>query len=352
VEAGYQQEISDVNSAGGVQVDGKKDKLKLVVLNNASNPSTAGDQARELVRQDHAVALLGFTTPQIVTPTAVAAEQLQVPFVTSLTPVEAFTSGDKDGWKYSWDFFFDEKQQAATVAKALAAAKSNKKVVLFTDNEPDGLVERPLYEAAFKAAGLDVVGDYIFPVGTSSYSSFLADAKAKGAELLAGQLAPADGAALWKQLTSSSFRPQAAFLANASDTDNWWKPLGSSAQDTLSEGFWSPSEATALQLAKITSTLGKKYAGNPDYSPAAVAYAVAEVLTDAISRAASTDPHKLSTAIGQSHAQTTAGLITFNPSTHTGVTPYYVTQWQNGKVVQVQPPASGVTYQQPAAGLG
>jgi len=352
VKAGYEQEIADVNAAGGAQVDGKHDKLKLVVLDNASNPSTASDQARELVRQDHAVALLGFTTQQIVTPTALAAEQLRIPLVTSLMPVEAFASANKDGWKYSWDFFFDEKQQAATVAKALAEVQSNKKVVLFTDNEPDSVVERPFYEAAFKAAGLDVVGDYIFPVGTTNYSSFLASAKAKGAQLLAGQLAPADGLALWKQVKSFNFHPRAAFLANASDAASWWKSLGTSAQDTLAEGFWSPSEATAAQLDKIRPTLGKKYAGNPDYPPAAVAYAVAEVLTDAISRAASTDPSKLNAAIGQSHVQTTAGLINFKLSTHTSVTPYYITQWQNGQLVQVQPPVSGITYQQPTAGLG
>ena len=79
---------------------------------------------------------------------------------------------------------------------------------------------------------------------------------------------------------------------------------------------------------------------------------MAEVLTDAISRAGSTDPNKLNTAIGQSHVQTTAGLITFSPKTHTGVTPYYISQWQSGRLVQVQPPVSGVTYQQPTAGLG
>jgi branched-chain amino acid transport system substrate-binding protein len=349
VKAGYEQEIADVNAAGGVTVGGRKDKLKLVVLDNASNPATASEQASELVRHDHAVALLGSTTSQIVTPTAVVAEQLRVPFVTSLAPVEAFASGDKTGWKYSWDFFFNENQQAATAAKALAAAKSNKKVVLFTDSEADAVVERPLYKAAFKAAGLDVVGDYTFPAGTTKYSSFIADAKAKGAQLLAGQLTPADGVALWKQLKSFSFRPQAAFLPNASGA---WQSLGTIAQDTLSEGFWSPTEATAAQLAKITPTLGKKYGSNPNYSPAAVAYAVAEVVTGAISRAGSTAPSKLNTAIGQSHVQTTAGLITFNPTTHTGVTPYYITQWQSDQLVQIQPPVSGITYQQPTAGLG
>ena len=351
-EAGYKQEVADVNAAGGVTVGGKKEQLKLVVLNNASNPTTADEQASELVKKDHAVALLGATAAPIVTLTALEAEQLHVPFVTSLAPVEGFTNGDKEGWQYSWDFFFNENQQATTAAKALAAATSNKKVVLFTDSEPDGIVERPLYTAAFAAAGLDVVGNYTFPAGTTDYSSYIADAKAKGAQLLAGQLTTADGVALWKQLKSSGFHPRAAYLADAADTNSWWQELGSTAQDTLSEGFWSPSQATPAQLAKITPTLGKQYAGSPGYAAAAVAYATAEIVTDAISRVGSTKPGTLNMAIGQTHVQTTAGLISFNPATHTAVTPYYVTQWRSDHVVQVQPAVSASTYQQPTAGLG
>jgi ABC-type branched-subunit amino acid transport system substrate-binding protein len=235
-------------------------------VDNGSDPSTASSQARELVLQDHAVALLGFATPLIVMPTALAAEQLRVPFLTSQMPVEEFTSG------------------------------------------------------------LDVVGDYTFPVGTTDFSSFTADAKARGAQLLAGQIAPAGGVALWKQLKSSGFRPKAAFLAKASDADSWWQSLGSLAQGTLSESYWSPGQASPGQIATITPTLGKKYAGNPDYAAAAVAYAVAEVLT--------------------------AGLVKFNQSTHTAITPYYITQWQNGKLVQVQPLAPSVTLGVPTAGLG
>ena len=244
LEAGYQQEIADVNAAGGIAIGGTREKLKLVVLDNGSDPSTAGSQAAELVQHDHAVALLGSATPQIVMPTAVTAEQLRVPLVTSQMPVEAFASGDKTGWTYSWDLFYDEQQQATDAAKALATAAGNKKVALFTDNEPDSVVERPLYEAAFKADGLDVVGDYTFPVGTTDFSSFIADAKANGAQLVAGQLAPADGAALLKQLTSSGFRPKAAFLAGTSDAGYQPPSLGRLAQDTLSAGYWSPGQAS------------------------------------------------------------------------------------------------------------
>ena len=352
LEAGYEQEIADVNAAGGIAVGGTREKLKLVVLDNGGDPSTAAAQASRLVRQDHAAALLGSATAQIVTPVALVAEQLQVPFLTSLMPVEAFASGDKDGWKYSWDLFYDEQQQAADAARALASVRGNKKVVLFTDNDPDSVVERPLYEAAFKADGLDVVGDYTFPVGTTNFSSFTAAAKAAGAQLLAGQMAPADGVALWKQLKSAGFHPTAAFLAQASDAESWWQSLGGGAQDTLSEGYWSPGQASPGQLADIAPTLGKKYAGGQDYAAAAVAYAVAEVLTDGLAKAGSQNPGKLDAAISQTDAQTTAGLIKFSQSTHTAVTPYYITQWQNGKLVQVQPRAPGVTFEVPTAGLG
>jgi branched-chain amino acid transport system substrate-binding protein len=353
LEAGYEQEIAQVNRAGGIAIGGRQEKLKLVVLDNASDPATASSQARRLVRQDHAVALLGYATPLIVTPAALVAEQLHVPLLTSLMPVEAFASGDKTGWKYSWDFFYDEQRQAADVARALASVPGNKKVVLFTDNEPDSVVERPLYEAAFEADGLDVVGDYTFLAGSTDFSSFIADAKATGAQLLAGQMAPADGVALWKQLTSSGFRPKAAFLAGASDTDYWWQSLGGLAQDTLSDGCWSPGQASPGQLATIIPTLGRRFAGSPGYGAAALAYAAAQILTDALASARSTNPGKLNTAISKTDAKTIAGLITFSQSTHTAITPYYITQWRSGKLIQVQPPLSrGATFAVPAAGLG
>jgi branched-chain amino acid transport system substrate-binding protein len=352
MEAGYQQEIADANAAGGITVGGMRDKVKLVVLDNGGDPVKASSQASELVLRDHAVALLGSASPLTVMPTALVAEQLRVPFLTSLVPVEEFASGDKAGWNYSWDIFYDERQQAADAARALASVPGGKKVVLFTDDEQDSVAERPLYAAAFKADGLDVVGDYTFPVGTTDFSSFIADAKAKGAQLLAGQLDPAGGVALWKQLKSSAFHPKAAFLARASDTGYWWQSLGGLALDSLSEGYWSPGQASPGQLAAIAPTLGKQYAGDPDYATAAVAYAVAEVLTDALARAGTSTPGKLNTAIARTEARTTAGLIKFSQSTHTATTPYYITQWQDGKLVQVQPPAPGVTLGVPTAGLG
>ena len=328
LEAGYRQRIADVNAAGGVAIGGVRQKLKLVVLDNGGNPSTAGAQATALIRQDHAVALLGSATTSIVTPTALIAEQLQVPLVTSQMPVEVFASGDKTGWKYSWDLFYDERQQAAAAARALAATAGDKKVALFTDTEPDSVVERPLYETAFKADGLHVVGDYTFPVGTKDLSSFIADAKAAGAQLLAGQLAPADAAALSRQLTASGFRPKAAFVAAAPDAGDGSQTPLSLVAGSLSGAYWNPGQASPGQLALISGTLGKQYAGSAGYATAAVGYAVAEVLTDALAKAGSANPAALNTAISRTDAKTTAGLIKFSQLTHTASTPYSVSQPQ------------------------
>ena len=53
-------------------------------------------------------------------------------------------------------------------------------------------------------------------------------------------------------------------------------------------------------------------------------YAVAEVLTDALAKSGSTKAAKLNAAISKTGAQTTAGRIKFDQSTHTATTPYYI----------------------------
>ena len=248
------------------------------------------------MRTVRAVALLGSATAPIVTATALTAEQLRVPLVTSQMPVEAFASGDKTGWTYSWDLFYDEKQQAADAAKALAATAGDRKVALFTDNEPDSVVERPLYEAAFKADGLDVVGDYTFPVGTTHFSSYIAAAKASGAQQVAGQLAPADAAALGKRLGDPGFHPKAAFLAGTSQ-DGYQSPaLGRLAQGRCRQATGAPARPRP-DSSPSSAPRSAEYAGRAGYAPAAVGYAVAEVLTDALAAAGSTNPAKLNTAI-------------------------------------------------------
>jgi len=350
LQDGYKQQISEVNAAGGLDIGGAKRQVTLTVLDNRSDPNTATQQIRELVLKDSAVALLGACTPPIVVPEALAAEQQKVPYVSSCNPVHAFQAGNIAGWKYAWDLFFDEQDQATAVAKGLAMATSNKKVALFTDTEPDGVAERPLYKEAAAAAGLQVVGNYTFPVGTTDFSSFINDAKSKGAQLVAGQMVPPDGIALWKQMKALSFQPTLAFVAKASAGKSWPQALGPIAEGTLSDDFWSPTTGKA-NSQQLTQTLGKQFPNNlPDLNIAVLGYTVAAIVTDGIKAAASTDPSKLNTTIGKTNTDYALGHIAFGDK-HTAVTPYLLTQWQNGNTVLILPRAPGVTLQAPARGL-
>lgn len=347
---GYQQAVDDVNADGGLDVGGTRREVTLKVLDNRSDPNLASSQARELILKDGATALLGACTPPVIVPMAQVADSQKVPLVTSCAPVNAFRGSNDAGWEYSWDLFFDEQDQADGVAQVVGQVPTNKKVALFTDTEPDGVVERPIYIASLQAQGMEVVGDYTFPPGTSDFSSFVNDAKAKGAEVVVAQMVPPDGIALWKQMKGLGFAPRAAFVAKAAATKAWSDALGPLAEGTLGETFWAPSVGDPETAQHIEDTLGKAIPDASDLTFAVFSFTAAQVLLDGVSAAGSTDPGEINTAIGETDGEYALGTIAFEDNTAT--TPLLIAQWQGGSTVIVDPPQEGVTLQAPPAGLG
>lgn len=348
-EAGYKREIADVNAAGGIKIGGIKHRVKLVVLNNQSDPTTAAQQVRELVLQDNAQALLGSGTPPITVPQALIAEKLQVPYLTTNTPVGAFAAGDKSGWKYSWDMFFSEHEQAVDIIAAVNRFPTNHKIALFTDNEPDGVVERPLYKAAAAAAGDQVVGDFSFPVGTTNFTSFITTAKADGAQIVVGQMDPPDAVTLFKQMKSLGFAPKIGIVAKAGDFVSWVHALGSIAEGSLLEAVWLPSW-NYPGTSHIQATLGKEFDNLGDLGTATAAYSVAQVMLNAFERAGSTDPARVNSALAAARLTTPYGPVRFAKN-HTSTMGFAVAQWQGTATIPVWPKVKGVHLEFPMRGL-
>ena len=88
--AGYQQAIDEINAKGGLSLGGKTYKLKLAVLDNKSDPNLAATQARTLILQQHAVALLGSISPPIDVPLSNVADQLHKPLISTSLPIRAW----------------------------------------------------------------------------------------------------------------------------------------------------------------------------------------------------------------------------------------------------------------------
>ncbi len=123
--------------------------------------------------------MFGNDAPPLVIPLSQVADQMHVPLVHH-TPIQAWLGGNKSGWPYSWDIFFNETQQTTTQYQASNEIQTNKKVVLFTDTDPDGIAMGKLWAADAPKYGYKVVAHESFPEGTTDFSSYIQDAQAQG----------------------------------------------------------------------------------------------------------------------------------------------------------------------------
>ena len=162
---------------------------------------------------------------------------------------------------------------------------------------------------------------------------------------------PPDGIALFKQMKAAGFSPKAAFVAKAATGQSWGTGLGDVANGTLTEAWWSPTSGKGNTPA-LVGTLGKQFGDNfSDLNIAVLGYSVANIASDAISAAGSTDPAKVNDAVAKTDKDYALGHVKFNDK-GTAVTPnLLLMQWQNGKIVQVDPPIAGNTFEVPVKGL-
>ena len=351
MQKGYERAVADVNQAGGIEIDGEKRQVKLLIRDNKSDPTVATDQFRTLAQQDQVALMLGATTPPLTIPLSATADALHVPLVSGLTPIRAWLAGNKQGWQWAWDFFIDEAVFTNRQFEVADMVDTNKKVALFTDNEQDGQVMGTLWEQNAPKHGYDVVYHAKFPVGTTDYSSFIAKAKASGAQIVITQMVPPDGVALWKQMKSLNYVPKVAFCEKCGNNGGWGKALGQTAVGTSTLGYWSKS----LGLPKtdeLVSAFEQDTGNNEDLSTIVVAYSVAEIGMDAIGHAGSTDRTKINAALAKIDADYPAGHIKFAPD-HSAVGLTLHKQWVSPTEEKVVYPKKDAeqALQAPVAGL-
>ena len=333
----YQTEINQVNQVGGVDVGGQKRKVKLVILDDGSDPQKASSNTSTLVLKDGAVGLLGTATPPVVIPQAQVAERQQVPLVSPICPLRAcLSAAPSGGYKSSWFFFFDEAQMTNTQYKVMDMDKSNHKVALFTDQEQDGQVMGGLWAKNAPGDGYQVVYHATFPVGTTDFSTFIRKAQASGAQVMISQMIPPDAITLWKQMKSLGWKPKAAFMEKSANTAAWYQGLGPDVKGVMVSSWWSDTLGYP-QTQFAVRTFGKAAQGNVEIAQCVNAYTAAQILTDAIARAGSTDPAKINQAIGRTNKTYVAGHIQFS-SQHISVQPTIMLQWQgNGQTLPIYP---------------
>jgi ABC-type branched-subunit amino acid transport system substrate-binding protein len=342
---GYKLAVADANAKGGVTIGGKKEQIKLVVLDNQSDLNMATQQFRQLVLQDKVVGVLGACCQQNIQEAA-QADQLHVPFSMCCLPLELAPPSHG----YSFIAFQTLVDGASDFFKLASSANTNKKMVIVTNNDPSGPADTKLMSGAGAKHGFTVVAKAAVPAGTTNFSSVISQAKAAGAQVLVVQMTPPDCFALWKQMKALGYAPKIAIGQQCSQTPGWAQ-LGALGNGTTTILGWTKTAGLPL-TRHIMSALGRKWKDTTDLQGAASGYNAAQILIAAIDKAGSTDRAKVARALQQTNGTFALGHVVSNGKgqAHTAT---YLGQWSNGDVVQVYPAAGGsAKLTVPPPGLG
>jgi branched-chain amino acid transport system substrate-binding protein len=328
--------IADTNAKGGVTVDGVKHKVNMVLLDDKSDPNQAASNIDTLVTKNNAIALLGPVTPAVGNAAALAAERNQIPYLETGNPLEPFRAVKQ--WTWAYDFFFaapDLSAGAFQFPKDLGlSAKTNMKYAISVDNSPDGPVFIKSIEEAAKAAGWTLVLSDTHPSNATTFGSLINKLKASGADYVIVLGDTPEHVALRKQMDAAGYKPKMLYLVRGAQLQQFADAIGKLADGVLIESYWLPE--MPYPGAK---ELGQRFLSTSGQSMGQILgleYTAMQIILQSIDKANSTDPAKISAAIGSTSGEYVGGPIKFGPD-HTSVTPLFFTQWQNGKSVIIWP---------------
>jgi branched-chain amino acid transport system substrate-binding protein len=334
---GYQHAVDQANAKGGIKVDGKTKKVKLVLLDDKTDPNQVVNNITKLITQDHVDALLGSCTDSLVEPGALAADRNNVPMVTPCASTNQFGSTKK--WTWAWDLFFNSEQLTETpfnTADELGLKdKTNKKVAIIHSNGLNetviGKTEWPKWAAKH---GWNVVYNAALPPDTSQFTSAVEQAKSSGADMLLAVFPPPAAIALRKQMNAAGYKPKILAIEEGGEPLAFAQALGSLANGVMVGGYWDSSfpYPGAKQIRQeFESQTNQTYSQH-----IADTYTAAQVLLDAIGRAGTLNKATVNKQIAATDETYVVGPIKFDAN-HTSTLPMVEEQWQNGKNVVIAP---------------
>jgi branched-chain amino acid transport system substrate-binding protein len=173
--------IQSDNDAGGLDLGGQKQKVRLVIEDDQDRAEVAALAAQKLINQDKVVALIGPSLSRNAIPVADVAESARIPMISPNSTNPATTAGKR--YVFRVDFidpfqgrviarFARDELQAQTAAVLYDVASAYNK----------GIAE--VFKQAFTEAGGDVVAFETYTTGEKSFSQQLARIKQSNPSVL------------------------------------------------------------------------------------------------------------------------------------------------------------------------
>ncbi len=338
----YQIAINATNASGGVYISqyGKKIPLKLVYLDDASNPATAVANVERLITVDHVVALLGDVTTAMVEAVAPVAERYHVPVVSTLISDPTL---NQNGYKYGafaiWPTNQQIVEQIVSFLNSLPTQYKPRTFAIAADTT--GLCSNIAqnYHTLLTADGLQQVDQETVTPGATDYSPVIEHLATAKPDFLAICISSTtDAVNFFRQAKLLNFNPTDGVAGIGGLTADFGKALGNDSNFVMGNTIWS-SSLTWPGNSNFTQAYESTFHTTPIYAGAG--YAVAQVMIDAIRKTGSLNSTSIDNAIWSINASTVVGPVSFQQQGSAlpgrAILQVALLEWQNGTDVVVYP---------------
>ena len=317
---GYDLAAKRINDMGGVTVEGKAYKIKIVYYDDESTPARAAQLAERLIQQDGVKYMLGPYSSGLTKAMAPVTERHKIPMIEANGASRSlFTKG----YRYLFAVLSSSEQYLSSAVDLLAEKSSalgkspdQMKIAVVVENDPFSLDVRLGVEEAAQKHGMQMLIDDKFPKNLDDMSATLGKVKAvkPDALFISGHAKGAATAA--RQI--EQFKTDTPFIAMTHcDSAQIEQKTPAGAEHTFCAQQWHKLLAykdddgvfgNGEDFARI---FVEEYGYEPPYQSAESAAAV-QVWVDAFKRAQSFDTEALRDAIAETKMQTFYGNIKFN----------------------------------------
>ena len=340
---GYDLAVEKINSAGGIDVGGKKYSLKIIYYDDESTPARGAQLAERLINQDGVKFLLGPYSSGLTKAIAPVTEKYGIPMVEGNGASRSLFG---QGYKYLFAVLSTSEKylsSAITLAAEQAQAEGRKPqdltVAIAVENDPFSQDVRAGVIDDASSYGMKVVIDDKLPKELNDMSTTLTKVKALKPDILIVSGHAKGAATAIKQIAEMKVDVPMLAMTHCDSADIIGK-FGADAEYTLCATQWADTMSyrddvfgSAMDYAKAFNA---KYGYIPPYQ---AAESSASVLTfvDAFKRAGSLEPDKVRDALAATDMQTFYGNIKFDETGKNIAKPMALFQVQNGEYVVVAP---------------
>jgi branched-chain amino acid transport system substrate-binding protein len=320
--------VKQVNDRGGLKLKSGPAKIELIEYDDRTTPGETIKAVERLATQDNADFLVAPYSTGLNLAAAPIYAKYDFPQVTSTSitdkaeeltkryPGMFFTLGDTTSFTQS---------VVDIIKKAQGEGKIGKRVSMVNVADAFGIELANAARPIFTKAGLEIVYDRSYPLGTQDLAPVVKAAKAANPDAFVAWSYPPDTFALTEQAKIEGLDTKVFYTAVATAFPGYAAKFGKSAEGVLGAGGVNPDTPEMKAYLKAHKDVTGKDA---DYWASAVVYASLQILEKAIESVGTKDRKAVTEYIKNNSFDTVIGPIKYKNQNNEQF--WTVGQWQNG----------------------